>query len=113
MSTLSIVPYVRRPRFVLEGLDDGGTTPGSSLNGSWESTGGGVGGGGGLGWEVDDCLQGLVKWNPYWVLGVPPDDRPLAVSLACPKRLSEIHNAYLDLSKRMHPDSRVDSSELR
>ena len=104
---MALVPYVRRPRFVLEGIDDAPTT--LQIDGAP----GYVPSDSGCGWDVDECLQGLVKWNPYWVLGLAPDSRPLAVSLACPQRLAEIHNAYLDLSKRLHPDSRVDAIESR
>jgi hypothetical protein len=42
-------------------------------------------------WHADS-LQGLVKWDPYLVLGLAHDPRPLHESLRCPARLAEIHN---------------------
>jgi hypothetical protein len=33
-----------------------------------------------------------VKWDPYLVLGLAHDPRPLHESLRCPARLAEIHN---------------------
>jgi hypothetical protein len=78
----AIVPYVRRPCFVPE-------------------SGGGDDGGG-----ADSELY-MSYWDPYRVLGlpvVPSDD--VAASLLSTQATAEIHQAYRELSKRLHPDTR-------
>lgn len=46
------------------------------------------------------------RWDPYFILGLPVDNRPVEVSLRCPYRTAEIHTAFLELSKHLHPDRR-------
>lgn len=82
-----IVPWIRRPRFMFE---------------SWPSDE-----------EEDDESDYRCVYNPYAVLGLAPDPRPVHVALTCPTSKAEIHNAYLELSKRLHPDCRNAAAERR
>ena len=82
-----LVPWVRRPRFRFE---------------SWASDE-----------EEDDESDYRCMYNPYAVLGLAPDPRPVHIALTCPIAKAEIHNAYLELSKRLHPDCRNAAAERR
>jgi hypothetical protein len=85
-STADVVVWTRKPRYVFE---------------MWPEDG-----------EADEDDHRCV-FDPYAVLGLMPDPRPVHVSLTCPFKKAEIHNAYLELSRRLHPDCRNPRKERR
>lgn len=79
VATTAIVPWIRRPRFVFEDWGD----------------------------EADEeNADYRCVFDPYAALGLPLDLRPIHVALTCPRAKADIHNAYLELSRRLHPDCR-------